>query len=198
MTPASAAPLLPAELGRTVPDDAQLHDLAEVAPPPFEQVYREHATRVFRYCLSQVGNAGDAEDVAAEVFAAAFAAYLSSRLDVSVVLPWLLRIAHNEIIDRRRKHTRRSALVARFFGGQTDVDSSADVESQVVLRDELRRALGAMRYLSERDRKLIGLRIAAELPYAEIGEVLGMSEHAATVATRRALERLRRKLEVRP
>jgi RNA polymerase sigma-70 factor, ECF subfamily len=186
-------PLLHAELGRTVPDDAQLR---EVAPPPFEQVYREHSTRVYRYCLSQVGNASDAEDLAAEVFAAAFAGYLAARLDGGVVLPWLLRIAHNEIIDHRRKRTRRSALLARFFGGETDVDSSADVESEVVLRDELHRALGAMRRLSERDRKLIGLRIAADLPYAAIGEVLGLSEHAATVATRRALERLRRRLEV--
>lgn len=187
--------LVAGELGRAVVDDtAQVPDLA---PPPFEQVYRDHATRVYRYCLSQLGNASDAEDIAAEVFAAAFAGYLAARLADGVVLPWLLRIAHNEIIDHRRKRTRRSALLVRFFGGATDVDSSADVESEVVLRDELHRALGAMRHLSERDRKLIGLRIAADLPYAQIGEVLGMSEHAATVATKRALERLRRRLEVR-
>lgn len=189
--------LVAAELGRTVPDDAQRGDLAEVAPPSFEQVYRDHAHRVYRYCLSQVGNVSDAEDLAAEVFAAAFAGYLTARLDGGVVLPWLLRIAHNEVIDHRRKRTRRSALLTRFFGGATDVDRSADVEGAVVLRDELHRALGALQELSERDRKLIGLRIAADLPYAEIGAVLGLSEHAATVATRRALERMRRRLEVR-
>jgi RNA polymerase sigma-70 factor, ECF subfamily len=185
--------------GRTemiVPDDAQL-DLPKVASPPFEQVYREHATRVYRYCLSQVGNASDAEDLAAEAFAAAFASYSTARLDGGVVLPWLLRIAHNEIIDHRRKRSRRSALLARFFGGETDIDRSADVEREVVLRDELHRALAAMQQLSERDRKLIGLRIAADLPYAAIGEMLGLSEHAATVATRRALQRLRSRLEVR-
>jgi RNA polymerase sigma-70 factor, ECF subfamily len=190
------APKVPAELGTTVPDDAQ-HCELEVATPPFEQVYREHANRVYRYCLSQLGNASDAEDLAAEVFAAAFASYLANRLDGGVVLPWLLRIAHNEVIDHRRKRTRRSALLTRFFGGGSEIDTSADVEGAVLRRDELDRALLAMQQLSERDRTLIGLRIAADLPYAEIGAVVGLSEHAATVATKRALQRLRKRMEVR-
>jgi RNA polymerase sigma-70 factor (ECF subfamily) len=182
--------------GSTVPD-AQPSDLPEVELTPFEQVYQECAARVYRYCLSQVANASDAEDLAAEVFAAAFAAYQGSQPPGGMVLPWLLRIARNEIIDHHRRRSRRSALLARFFGGDSDADASADVESEVVSRDELRRAVAAMRDMSERDRTLIGLRIAADLPYAEIGEVLGLSEHTATVATRRALQRLRQRLEGR-
>jgi RNA polymerase sigma factor (sigma-70 family) len=65
-----------------------------------------------------------------------------------------------------------------------------------VFRDEVAQALRAMRHLSERDRTIIGLRIAAGLPYAQVGAVLGLSEHAATVATKRALARLRKHLEV--
>jgi RNA polymerase sigma-70 factor (ECF subfamily) len=194
---ATPEPLLETTPGRAVADahlsDAPAGDLP-AAPPPFEQVYREHAARVYRYCLSQVGNACDAEDLAADVFAAAFAAYLGARLDGGVVLPWLLRIARNEVIDHRRRRTRRSALLARFFGGQPEIDRTVDVEGVVVLRDELSRALAVMRALSERDRMLIGLRLAADLPYGEIGEVVGLSEHAATVATRRALQRLRKRL----
>jgi len=117
--------------------------------------------------------------------------------DGDAVLPWLLRVARNEVIDHRRKRTRRSALLARFFGGSGEIDTGADVEGAVVRRDELDRALVAMQHLSERDRTLIGLRIAADLPFAEIGAVVGLSEHAATVATKRALQRLRRRLEVR-
>jgi len=175
--------------GRTVPD--------AVDPPLFERVYREHSARVYRYCLSQVGNVSDAEDLAAEVFAAAFANYQNARFAEGIVLPWLLRIARNEVIDHRRRHHRRGALLVRMFGGESDLDRSADVEGEVVLRDELRQALAAMAQLSERDQTLIGLRVAAGLPYAEIGAVVGISEHAATVATKRALQRLRGRL-VRP
>jgi RNA polymerase sigma-70 factor (ECF subfamily) len=166
-----------------------------VDPPLFEQVYREYAGRVYRYCLSQVGNASDAEDLAAEVFASAFASYHTARFAEGVVLPWLLRIARNEVIDHRRRRTRRTAVLTRLFGGESDLDRSADVEGEVVLRDELRQAIAAMAQLSDRDRTLIGLRVAAGLPYAEIGAVVGLSEHAATVATKRAMQRLRVRLE---
>jgi RNA polymerase sigma-70 factor (ECF subfamily) len=102
-----------------------------------------------------------------------------------------MRIARNEIIDRERRRRRRSLLLARFFSGGSDVDPDANVEAQVVIRDELRGVLGVLKRLSARDRLLVSLRLAADLPYAEMAEVLGMSEHAVTVATRRALQRLR-------
>jgi RNA polymerase sigma-70 factor (ECF subfamily) len=167
-------------------------DLAPAAAPPFEQVYRDHAPRVFRYCLSQVSNRGDAEDLAADVFAAAFHAFATVELTPGAELAWLLRIARNAVIDHRRKHTRRSALLTRFFGGETEADPKANVEGEVVLRDEVRRALTAMTHLSDKDRMVIGLRIAAGLPYAEVATVLGVSEHAATMACKRALARLQR------
>src|SRR6476469_785144 len=85
-------------------------DLTEAPAPPFEQVYRDHAARVFRYCLSQVSNRGDAEDLAADVFAAAFDAFGTVELMPGTELAWLLRIARNAVIDHRRKHSRRSAL----------------------------------------------------------------------------------------
>jgi DNA-directed RNA polymerase specialized sigma24 family protein len=52
-------------------------------------------------------------------------------------------------------------------------------------------ALAGMR---RRDRELIGLRVAADLSYRVVGELLGMSEPAAKVATHRALGRLRERL----
>jgi len=163
---------------------------------PFEQVYRDHAARVFRYCLSQVSDRGDAEDLAADVFAAAFHAYAAAEPAPGAVLAWLLRIARNAVIDHRRRHTRRSALVARFFGGESEADQKTNVEGEVVLRDEVRQALAAMAHLSEKDRTVLGLRVAAGLPYAEVAAVLGISEHAATMASKRALARLQRHMGV--
>jgi RNA polymerase sigma-70 factor (ECF subfamily) len=171
-------------------------EVAGTAVLSFEQVYRDHAGRVFRYCLSQVSNRGDAEDLAADVFAAAFHAYAAAELAPGTVLAWLLRIARNAVIDHRRRHTRRSALLARFFGGETEADQRTNVEGEVVLRDEVRQALAAMAHLSEKDRTVLGLRIAAGLPHNEVAAVLGISEHAATMASKRALARLQRHMGV--
>lgn len=166
----------------------------EIGAPSFDEVYREHAARVYRFCLSQVRDPAEAEDVAAEVFVSALSAYERTRPDAEDVQPWLLRIARNEIIDRERRRQRRSLVLARFFSGGSEMDPTVNVEAQVLIRDELKRVLDVMKQLSARDRLLVGLRLAADLPYAEIGAVVGISEHAATVATRRAVQRLRTSL----
>lgn len=50
--------------------------------PSFEDVYRTHAARVYRYCLSQVSSTHDAEDLAADVFASACRAYPTAGVSV--------------------------------------------------------------------------------------------------------------------
>ena len=156
---------------------------------PFEEVYRSYADSVFAFCWSQTGHHSDAEDLAADVFASAFAAYLSTRPDPEKLRAWLMRIARNAVIDYYRKNGRRSAIVARFFSRPEDV-AEANVELEVVQRDEAAYVVRQMARLRERERLLIGLRITSDLSYAEIAAVVGMTEHAATMATRRALDRL--------
>ena len=180
----------------TAEPDSERGRAAEAQARSFEQVYRDHAGRVFRYCLSQVSNRGDAEDLAADVFAAAFHAFAAADVPPEAEPAWLLRIARNAVIDHRRKHSRRSALVARFFVTGTEADPKVNVEGEVVMRDEVRQALAAMAHLSDKDRTILGLRIAAGLSYAEVGAVVGLSDHAATMACKRALTRLQRHMGV--
>jgi RNA polymerase sigma-70 factor, ECF subfamily len=168
-------------------------DVAPV-PVPFEEVYRTHLARVYLFCLSQVRNTADAEDLAAEAFASAFAAYQRVRPPADRVLAWLLRIARNAVIDHYRRAGRRANLHA-VLDRAAEREVPPDVESAVLRNDDLRAVLVTMRSLRRRDRQLVGLRVAADLTYAEIGAVVGLSEHAATVATRRALTRLRKLCE---
>jgi RNA polymerase sigma-70 factor (ECF subfamily) len=167
---------------------------AAAVPTPFEEVYRAHLARVYLFCLSQVRNAADAEDLAADAFASAFAAYQRSRPPADRVLPWLLAIARNAVIDHYRRAGRRATLHA-VLDRHAEREAPPDVESAVLRNDDLRAVLVTMRTLRQRDRQLVGLRVAADLSYAEIGAVVGLSEHAATVATRRAVSRLRKLCE---
>src|SRR5262245_37305046 len=156
----------------------------------FSEVYRANVTGVYRFCLSQLRNPSDAEDVTAEVFASAFSAYQRTRVEPDNVRAWLFRIARNAVVDHHRRDRRRR-LLHLSLNDTGEHDISVDIERDVAVRDELRYVLSQMRRLRQRDRLLLGLRVAARQTYAEIGETLGLTEHAATVATRRAMERLR-------
>jgi len=161
---------------------------------PFEEVYRTHVQRVHAFCLSQVRHAADAEDLTAEVFASALAAWDRDGPTLDRVQAWLIGIARNAAVDHYRRGRRRAVLAA-VLGRHVDRQRLPDVESGVVVRDELARVLVQLDQLRPRERLLIGLRVAADLSYAEIGDITQLSEHAATVATRRALARLRQRCE---
>ena len=158
-----------------------------ITPPiPFDEVYRLYADRVHRFCRSQLGAEETAEDLTADVFLAAHRSYERVRPDPATVHVWLFRIARNLAIDRSRRQKRFLGLLPRLAqsGGET-------VEDTVEVRDELRRALDVLRQLSPRDRSIVGLRVAGDLSFAEIGVILKISEHAASMACRRSLKRVR-------
>jgi RNA polymerase sigma-70 factor, ECF subfamily len=159
----------------------------------FADVYCAHADAVFRFCLSQMRDRPAAEDVAADVFASAFAAFSGARLDSEGVRPWLFRIARNATID----HQRRARTRFRLLGALRDSRPAPppDVERLVATRQELRDVLAAIRTLRRRDQQLVGLRIAACLSYAQIGAVMGMKENAARMATQRAIHKIRLAVE---
>jgi RNA polymerase sigma-70 factor (ECF subfamily) len=160
-----------------------------------EEMYRAHADTVYRYCLSQLGSASDAEDATSDTFVAALRAYRRTEVEPDRITPWLIHIARNLVIDHYRRRTRRYTLLERLFRQATERDPEVDIEASVVRRDELVSVLATMAKLRPRDRELVGLRLAGDLSYGRIGEVLGISEHAATVATHRAINRLRSLIE---
>jgi len=158
-----------------------------VAVTPFAQVYEANAAAVYRYCLAQLGDAGAAEEAAADAFGNAYAAWPSfGDDDPEGARRWIFRIARNAAVDQHRRRRRRSLLLGRLGGVAT-----VDVETVAALRAELRSALAAVGALGRRDRELVSLRVAAGLSFAEIAELVGISEQAARTATHRALQRVR-------
>ncbi len=167
----------------------------DAAVTPFDEVYRHHADSVYRFCVSQLRDPDTAEDITSDVFAAAFAAYGRVRPEPAGVRTWLFRIARNAVIDQYRREGRRRSLIARIGRDRAFPES---VEEHAEQRYDLRAVCDAMATLRERDRQLVGLRVAGGLSYAELGHVVGMREGAAKMATQRALDRVRATLREAP
>ena len=156
------------------------------SPLPFDEVYRRHRDAIFWFCLSQTRNRAVAEDLCADAFTAAFAAYERTQPDPVGVLPWLFRIARNTIVEHGRRTVRWGRIVSGLTAGRQHT-----VENTAAIRDDVRAVNAALADLPERDRRLIGLRVAGGLSFADIGTVEGLTDDAAEAATRRALKRLR-------
>jgi RNA polymerase sigma-70 factor (ECF subfamily) len=169
--------------------------IAEVrALVPFEEVYRCHAGSVHRFCLSQVSDQAAAEDLTHETFVRAFVAYERAGPDLDAARAWLLTIARNLCTDHHRRRGRWRRLLGRM-AERPGTATGPDVEAVAQRRVDLLRVTAALATFRERERQLIGLRVAADLSYREIGEVLRISEAAAKAGTHRALTKLRALLE---
>jgi RNA polymerase sigma-70 factor (ECF subfamily) len=159
-------------------------------PPParrsFEDLYNEYARQVYRFTFALLRSQSEAEDATAETFVKAFAAY--ERLTAGGERAWLFQIAYNTSVTQHRKAARKRKLLALLGRARPPED---DPERLVELNAGLAELLGAMHRLNRRDRKIVLLRYYADLPFAEIGKLVGMSEASAGVTCRRAVERLR-------
>ncbi len=153
-----------------------------------DHLYWELGPVVHRYCLLRIAQRADAEDVAATVMERATRSFRRDQPDDAAVRAWILRIAHNAVVDHLRARERGFRLLQTLVRAGTP---NADPESAAIDHLELAAVLSALRKLHRRDRELIALRVGVGLPYSEVAAQMNMTENAATVATGRALRRLR-------
>lgn len=148
---------------------------------PFERVVDEHAATVLRVCRAML-SAHDAEDAWSETFLAAMRAYPQLPEDANVEA-WLVTIAHRKAIDVIRASQRRAA----------PVDAVPEAASNEAPFDGTSEELwSAVARLPDKQRQAVAYRYAADLPYAEIAEILGGTVDAARRAAADGLKNLRK------
>ena len=109
---------------------------------------------------------------------------------------WLWRIVVNLARDAGRASGRGGILLERLTGLGDRAGSAASAEAVALDRLRDRDLVEAIRRLPRRHRTVIALRYGAGLRSSEVAELLGTTRMAVVQATRRALGRLRKDLEV--
>ncbi|WP_030906053.1 RNA polymerase sigma factor [Streptosporangium amethystogenes] len=161
-------------------DDATLIERSLNEPESFAVLFDRHAPLLHRYVTRRLGP-GEAEDVVADTFLAAFQRrgdYDRGRPDAR---PWLYGIASNVIGKRRR--TERSLYQAYIRSGVhpaeiPGVQVEDGVNTLAVNRPLARALLG----LKRADRDVLLLVAWAELSYQEVADALAIP--LGTVASR--------------
>lgn len=177
------------------PSDAELvaaarADIRNVAP-----LYDRYVTPIFRYCYRNTSDPDLAADLTTVVFTRAIEALgtFRDRTDSgsptgSTFRAWLYRIAHNAVIDARRRARPTVPLDPTYHHDRFDDDYGP--EERAVHADELHRLLAVLDRIPHAQRQIIELRLAG-LTAAEIATSLSMSRAAVKSAQTRAYTALR-------
>jgi RNA polymerase sigma factor (sigma-70 family) len=142
-------------------------------------LYERYSRQVFGFCLQRLGNREEAEDATQTTFLNAFRG-LKRGVAPEFEAAWLLKIAHNVCLTRRRSAFRRRR-----------VEMPGDLESlqlatQPAEIDELIRLPEALRGMPGRQRQALFLREWQGLSYKEIAGELGLSQPAVETLLFRA------------
>jgi RNA polymerase sigma factor (sigma-70 family) len=161
---------------------------------PLDDLMKRYWHRAYRFSALITRNDQESADIAQE---ALLKAYRKAELFDPARGPfesWLWQIVLNVARDAGRAASRRRSLIERL-GREHASRGGADAELLAIRRLSDQELVAAVRRLPKRSRTLIALRFGAELSFAEIGFQLGLSEAAAVMATRRALNVLRNLIE---
>ena len=150
-----------------------------------------YSALLFRIAHSVLRSRAEAEDVVQDVFVRVIQRQ-SSLKDVRDMRVWLIRIAWNLAIDRRRR-IKPEQMDASFAEGLAARAVPADEALEEAQR--MKAVLREMERLPGKERHVLLLSAIEELGTAEIAEVMGRSESAVRALLFRARTRLRERLE---
>ncbi len=157
-------------------------------------LYQSYYTRVFAFIYSRVDNVELAKDLTAEVFERAYTKGHSLR-EPAAYATWLFMIARNVVVGYYRRHKRELNGMHRMKSSLWLAERPQDPEDHAVQSEQIAQLMRQFRTLPPRDQELLSLKFDAELTYAEIAEVMGMTQVNVRVAILRALKRLRDRVQ---
>lgn len=149
-------------------------------------LYRQHGARIYRYALAVLGNHADAEDVTQTTFLNAYGA-LEQGVRPRKPESWLLAIASNAIKQRFRQESARPRQVEL---ADDLADAAPEADGPTV--GEL---LAALAKIPPQQRQALVLREFEGRSYAEIAEILGVTQSALETLLFRARRSLAEELE---
>jgi RNA polymerase sigma-70 factor (ECF subfamily) len=150
----------------------------------FAELYNRYVARIDGYCRQRLHNADLAEDATHQIFLRALESLRKHPVDN--VAAWLFTIAHNECIDRYRRH--RAHVPIEMAVEMEGIERSP--EDQAIARSMVRELWDLLPLLGEDQRQVLELRLAG-LSSGEIEIVLGKSRSWVGVTQHRAVLRLR-------
>jgi RNA polymerase sigma factor (sigma-70 family) len=164
----------------------------------FETLLRRHKDRVYGYIRMMVKDGQLAEDIFQDVFVKAILTIKrGSYNEEGKFLPWILRIAHNLVIDTFRRNKRYPTVDG---GEDFDIfnvirDEEMNIDQKIIetqIHEDVRKLI---EFLPEEQKEVLKMRLYSGMSFKEIAEDTNVSINTALGRMRYALINLRKLVE---
>ena len=165
----------------------------------FDVLLIRYKDYIYTYILFLVRNQDYADDIFQETFTRAIVAIRSHRYQTTGKFnAWLIRIAHNLVIDMARNGDSNNVVSSDDFSKDilNNINlSEGTLESQLIKEQNIKTLNQLLEYLPEPQREVIIMHFYEDLPFREIAEKTGVSINTALGRMRYAIINLRKMIQ---
>ena len=181
-----------------IPDAQLISDYIAGNEPSLEILIYRHKSRIYNFIFSKVFDRDVAEDVFQETFIKVIKTLKRGVYnEEGKFVSWVMRIAHNLVID----HFRKSNRIPKFeSNGDYDVfqfisDGTPNAEKVLINEQVVYDLQNLVAELPEDQKEVLTMRLYRDMSFKEIAETTGVSINTALGRMRYAVINLRKMIE---
>ena len=178
------------------PTDAQLvSDYIQGNEKSLESLIYKHKSKIYNFIFSKVFDRDNAEDIFQETFIKVIKTLKRGVYnEEGKFLPWIMRIAHNLVIDFFRKNKRFPSFDKneKYDIFQLIKDENPSIERHLIDNQILNDLKKIIIKLPQDQKEVLDMRLYKEMSFKEISENTGVSINTALGRMRYAIINLRK------
>lgn len=157
-----------------------------------------HQSKIFGFIYSKVNDRDLSDDIFQDTFIKVIKTLKSqSYNEEGKFLPWVMRIAHNLVVDHYRKAKKMpyQRETEEFFIFNYMTDNSLNIEGQMISEQVENDIVKLLNELPEDQKEVLMMRMYQDLSFKEIAYLTGVSINTALGRMRYAVINLRKLIE---
>lgn len=183
---------------KTISDSTLVRDYIRGNEVALSLLIKRHQQRLFSFIYSKVKDKDITEDIFQDTFIKVIRTLKKGNYnEEGKFLPWVMRIAHNLVIDYFRKSSRMPAFntTDEFDIFSVLGDGNLNAEKQIIQEQIFADVRELVKELPEEQKEVLVMRMYKDMSFKEISENTGVSINTALGRMRYALINMRKLIE---
>ena len=164
----------------------------------FDVLLRKHKDKVFAFILSKIKNYNLAHDVFQDTFVKVINSLKNGNYnEEGKFVPWVMRIAHNLVIDHFRRQSKKRSLSPNEDFDIFDIikDPNLNIEQDMISEQIFKDVRNLIDKLPNDQKEVVVMRYYKDLSFKEIAASTGVSINTALGRMRYAVMNLRKLID---